>query len=99
MCEQSLSTLHVSVGSKHGTLNENSSMLWHRHLGHISKDRIMRLVREEELATLDFTDFIICIYCIKSKQPKLNKKGATCSEELLEDINTNICGQFLPCIT
>lgn len=37
--------------------NEKSSMLWHRRLGHISKERMERLTKDNILPVLDFTDF------------------------------------------
>jgi len=43
---QSLVTLHSNIGLKRGLINEKSSILWHRRLGHISKDRIERLGEE-----------------------------------------------------
>jgi len=46
-------------------MDENSSMLWHKHLGHISLERIKRLVKEEILRNIDFVDFSTCIECIK----------------------------------
>ena len=36
----SLNTMHVHVGTKHCVVNEDSSMLWHHRLGHISQQRI-----------------------------------------------------------
>jgi hypothetical protein len=36
--------------------NETSSKLWHLRLGHISKGRMERLIREEILPKLDFID-------------------------------------------
>ena len=54
---QSLLTLHSNVGSKRGLIDEKSSILWHRRLGHISRDRIERLVKNGILDNLDFTDF------------------------------------------
>ncbi|KAL6340144.1 hypothetical protein AAG906_040580 [Vitis piasezkii] len=81
---QALITLHSNVGSKHGLINENSSILWHRRLGHISRERIERLVKEGILQNLDFTD--------------LHVKCATRSNELLEIIHTDICGPLsVPC--
>ena len=50
-------SMHVSVGLKWCIVNEESSMLWHRRLGHISIERIKRLVNEGVLSTLDFADF------------------------------------------
>ena len=42
-------------------------MLWHKCLGHISLERIKRLVKEEILRNIDFVDFNTCIECIKGK--------------------------------
>ena len=97
---QALITLHSNVGSKRGLINENSSILWHRILGHISRERIEKLVKEGILQNLDFTDFHVCANCIKGKQTKHTKKGASRSNEFLEIIHTDICGPFfVPCFT
>jgi len=63
-------------------------------LGHISKERMERLVKNEILPSLDFTDLNVCVDCIKGKQTKHIKKGATRSTQLLEIIHTDICGPF-----
>ena len=69
-------------------------------MGHISKERIERLVKDNILEHLDFTDFDICIDCIKGKQTKQIKKNATRSKELLEIIHTDICGPLhIPCFS
>ena len=81
----------LNVTNKRCLMNDNSSMLWHRRLGHISIERIKRLVKEGVLATLDFTDFQTCVDCIKGKQTNMSKKGARRSTELLEIIHTDIC--------
>ena len=62
-------TLQLSTrGVKIKLTNENSSSLWHKRLGHISKRRIERLVSNGILDSLDFADFEICTNCIKGKQ-------------------------------
>ena len=95
---QSLMALHSNIGLKRGLINDNSSILWHKRLGHISRNRIERLVKDGILENLDFTDFELCVDCIKGKQTKHNMKGATRSSELLEIIHTDICGPFsIPC--
>jgi GAG-pre-integrase domain/Integrase core domain len=71
-----------------------SSKLWHCRLGHISRDRIQRLIKNEILPTLDFSDFDNCIECVKGKFVKGNKRGAIRSGGLLEIIHTDICGLF-----
>jgi hypothetical protein len=91
---ESLLTLHHNVGTKRNLINESSSYLWHRRLGHISKERMERLIKDGILPNLDFTDLDVCVDCIKGKQTKHIKKGATRSGELLEIVHTDICGPF-----
>uniref|UniRef100_A0A2N9I1B8 Retrovirus-related Pol polyprotein from transposon TNT 1-94 n=1 Tax=Fagus sylvatica TaxID=28930 RepID=A0A2N9I1B8_FAGSY len=67
-------SMHVHTGIKRCVINEDSSKLWHRRLGHISIERIKRLVNEGVLNTLDFTDFETCVDCIKGKQTNKSKK-------------------------
>ena len=57
-------------------------------------------MKEGILQNLDFTNFQVCLDCIKGKQTKHTKKGATKSNELLEIIHTDICGPLsVPCFT
>ena len=64
-------------------------------MGHISKEIIKRLVKNEILHDLDFTDLGICVDCIKGKHTRhIVKKAATRSTQLLEIIHTDICGPF-----
>lgn len=75
-------------------INETSSKLWHCRLGHISKGRMERLIKEEILHSLHFTEDNPCLDCIKGKFTKTIKKGATRSTGVLQLIHTNICGPF-----
>ncbi|RVW72857.1 Retrovirus-related Pol polyprotein from transposon TNT 1-94 [Vitis vinifera] len=84
-------SLHVQTSIKRCVVKEDSSTLWHRRLGHISIDRIKRLVNDGVLSTLDFTDFETCVDCIKGKQTNKSKRGATRSSTILEIIHTDIC--------
>ena len=61
-------------------MNEESSLLGHWGLGHISIQRIKRLVNEGVPSSLDFTDFETCLDCIKGKKTNKSKKGATRSK-------------------
>ena len=87
----SLTVMHVHAGTKHCVVNKDSSMLWRRRLGHISQERIKRLVNDGVLSTLDFTDCETCIDCIKGKQTNKSKKGAKRSSDILEITHTDIC--------
>ena len=80
-----------NVGSKCSVMNENSSMLWHQRLGHISIKRIEKLVKDENLVSLDFTDFQTCVDCIKGKHANMTTKCARKSSCLLEIIHIDIC--------
>ena len=46
------------------------------------------------LDSLDFSDFEICINCIKGKQTNTRRFGANGATDVLELIHTNICGSF-----
>ena len=66
-------------------------MLWHWRLGHISIERMKKLVNDGVLSTLDFTDFETCVHCIKGNQTNKSKEGEKRSTNLLEIIHTDIC--------
>nr|GEU73841.1 putative zinc finger, CCHC-type [Tanacetum cinerariifolium] len=96
--KKSLLSMDVNVISnkKRNHLDEeSSSRLWHKRLGHISKDRMQRLIKEAILHRLDFSDFNQCVECIKGKFVKTVKKRSTRSKHLLEIIHTDICGPFI----
>ena len=73
------SVFHVEhiIGSKRSAHDDNSAYLWHQRLGHISKERIMRLVKNEILPQLDFSDLNVCVDCIKGKLSKQAIKANT----------------------
>ena len=67
----STSNVNVSTKRKRND-NETSSKLWHYCLGHILRGRIERLIKDQVLPSLDFSDADIdhCIDCIKGKYAK-----------------------------
>jgi hypothetical protein len=83
-----------SFVAKRALLNEESSTLWHKRLGHISKERLERLVKSGLLPSLDFDDMETCVDCIRGKLTKTRKKEAKRSDDLLQIIHTDICGPF-----
>jgi len=85
--------LSDSCGTKR-KLNENSATLWHKRLGHISKQRIQRLVSDGILDSLDLNNFKVCVECVKGKQTNIRKLGANRCSDVLELIHTDICGPF-----
>ena len=60
-------TVNNASSSKGLRLNEKSYTLWHKCLGHISKHRMVRLIKGEILPDLDFSDFDTCVDFIKGK--------------------------------
>ncbi|XP_060974782.1 uncharacterized protein LOC133039825 [Cannabis sativa] len=88
-------TLNVeSRGTKRKMDYEKSSSLWHKRLGHISRNRVERLVSDGILDSINFSDFDVCIECIKGKQTKTKKLGAKRATDVLELIHTDIYGPF-----
>ncbi|BFG24650.1 hypothetical protein CerSpe_109240 [Prunus speciosa] len=82
-----------SVQSK--PCKELSFKLWHKRLGHISKERISTLCNELVLPPLNHDNADdICIECTKGKLTNLRKKGVVGSQSVLELIHTDICGPF-----
>ena len=58
------------------------------------RSRIERLVKNDILTPLEFSDIEQCVDCIKGKYVKQIKKGANRSTGTLEIIHTDICGPF-----
>ena len=52
--------IHVQTGTKRCDINEDYSILWHQRFGHISINRIKRLVNDGVFSILNFTDFNTC---------------------------------------
>ena len=82
------------IGSKRKLNNEKSSMLWHKRMRHISKQRIERLITQGILDSLDMSDFDICVDCIEGKMTNKRKTSANRCSNVLELIHTDICGPF-----
>ncbi|KAK8946897.1 hypothetical protein KSP39_PZI006794 [Platanthera zijinensis] len=82
------------VTAKRPLIKEQSSMLWHKRLGHISRERVERLIKENILPALDFSDLEACVDCCRGKMTKIKKKGSTRSSSLLEVIHTDISGPY-----
>ena len=60
-------TVNTDSSSKRLRLNEKYSTLWHKRLGHISRQIMERLIKDEILPNLDFSDFDTCVDYIKGK--------------------------------
>jgi hypothetical protein len=65
---------YVNANRKRKRTHDASSKLCHFRLGHISRERIERLVKNENFPPLEFSDLEQCIECIKGKYAKKIKK-------------------------
>jgi hypothetical protein len=63
-----------NVNRKHKRTHDVASKLWHCRLGHISRERIERLVKNKIIPPLEFSDLEQCIECIKEKYVKKLRK-------------------------
>jgi hypothetical protein len=95
VCKENGSS-YTNVSSKRKRCDDATSVkLWHYRLGHISRGRIERLIMDNILTPLDFSDSDYCIDCIKGKYAKQVKKSeAKRSARVLEIIHTDIRGPF-----
>ena len=89
---------NVEQIAKRPLIKEKSSMLWHKRLGHISRERVERLIKFDILPNLDFSDLETCVDCCKGKLTKIKKKESTRSSDLLQIIHTDISGPYSPTI-
>jgi GAG-pre-integrase domain/Integrase core domain len=74
--------------------HQDSTAFWHKRLGHISQQRITRLVQSEILRPLNMSDLGPCIKCAKGKQISMCKYTTNRMTNVLELIHTDICGPF-----
>ena len=75
-CDNENVSSSTYVNRKQKRAHDASSKLWHCHLGHISRGRIERLVKNDILPPLEFSDLEQCRECIKGKYVKKIKKDA-----------------------
>ena len=90
-------TINTVGSTKRLRLNEKSSTLWHKRLGHISRQRMGRLIKDGILSDLDCSFFGTCVHCIKGKlTAKIRNTKVDRCTKLLRVIHTNICWPFTP---
>ena len=84
-----------NAGTKRALMKENSYSLWNKRLGHISQERIGRLIKSQIFPQLVYDNIESCVDCIKGKLTKTRKQqGAIRSSGLLELIHTDISGPY-----
>nr|GEU58685.1 hypothetical protein [Tanacetum cinerariifolium] len=83
------------VSNKRAKSNLDSSLLWHCHLGNISKKRIEKLQQDGLLNSIDTKSFEKCVSCLSGKMArKPYSHQVKRAKDLLGLIHTNVCGPF-----
>ncbi|KAL0418965.1 UNVERIFIED_CONTAM: Transposon Ty2-B Gag-Pol polyprotein [Sesamum radiatum] len=73
--------------------NHENAQLWHAKLGHISKDRIRKLVDSKSLEIGDLDNQPTCEFCLKGKITEKPFVGQTAlTNGQLDLIHTDVCG-------
>ncbi|KAL0445802.1 UNVERIFIED_CONTAM: hypothetical protein Slati_1708100 [Sesamum latifolium] len=73
--------------------DHENAQIWHARLGHISKDRIRRLVDTKSLEIDDLDHLPNCESCLKGKMTKKPFVGQSAiAKGLLDLVHTDVCG-------
>lgn len=90
-------SVNFVVGTKGNRKDDNSSILCHRRLRHISRPHIERLIKEGILPNLDISDFETHVDFLKGKfTTKTRNTKANICENVLQFIHTNMCRPITP---
>ncbi|GJW55202.1 retrotransposon protein, putative, ty1-copia subclass [Tanacetum coccineum] len=84
-----------AVSNKRAKLDFDSTLLWHCHLGHISKKCIKKLQHDGLLNSTDLKAFEKCVSCMSGKmarKPYTHQVERT--KDLLGLLYTDVCGPF-----
>ncbi|KAK4383722.1 Copia protein [Sesamum angolense] len=88
-----VSNLIMTAQHKRKSDNHENAQLWHAWLGHISKDRIRKLVDWKSLEIDDLDNLPTCESCLKGKMTKKSFVGQSAlANSLLYFINTDVYG-------
>nr|GEV95318.1 hypothetical protein [Tanacetum cinerariifolium] len=84
-----------TLSNKRAKSNLGSTLLWHCHLGHISKKRIEKLQHDGLLNSIKLRAFSKCIPCMSGKMArKPYSHQVERAKDLLGLIHTDVCGPF-----
>lgn len=91
-CVDASFSINAIVAHKRSRIDDKCSMLWYRHLIHIFRKRIKRLVRDDVLSNLDFFDLFACVK--RKLTAKVWKNTIDRCGDVLELVHTYVCGPF-----
>ncbi|KAL0406197.1 UNVERIFIED_CONTAM: hypothetical protein Slati_3933600 [Sesamum latifolium] len=88
-----VSNLIMIAQHKRKVDNHENSQIWHARLGHISKDRIRRLVDSKNLKIDNLDHLPTCESCLKEKMTNKPFVGQSAiANGLLDFVHTDVCG-------
>ncbi|KAL0378462.1 UNVERIFIED_CONTAM: Retrovirus-related Pol polyprotein from transposon TNT 1-94 [Sesamum radiatum] len=88
-----LSNSIMTAQHKRKVDNHENAQIWHARLGHISKDRIRRLVDSKNLEIDNLDHLPTCESCLKGKMTKKPFVGQSAiANSLLDLVHTDVCG-------
>ncbi|KAL0445797.1 UNVERIFIED_CONTAM: hypothetical protein Slati_1707600 [Sesamum latifolium] len=88
-----VSNLIMTAQHKRKVDDHENAQIWHARLGHISKDRIRRLVDTKSLEIDDLDHLPTCESCLKGKMTKKPFVGQSAiAKGLLDLVHTDVCG-------
>ncbi|KAL0405206.1 UNVERIFIED_CONTAM: hypothetical protein Slati_3834500 [Sesamum latifolium] len=88
-----VSNLIMTAQHKRKVDNHENAQIWHARLGHISKDRIRRLVDSNSLEIDNLDHLPTCESCLKGKMTKKPFVGQSAiTNGLLDLVHTDVCG-------
>ncbi|KAL0286292.1 UNVERIFIED_CONTAM: Retrovirus-related Pol polyprotein from transposon TNT 1-94 [Sesamum calycinum] len=83
----------MTAQNKHKLENLENAQIWHARLGHISQDRIKRLVDSKSLEIDNLDNLPACESCLQGKMTKKPFVGQSkLANGLLDLIHTDVCG-------
>ncbi|KAL0409623.1 UNVERIFIED_CONTAM: Transposon Ty2-B Gag-Pol polyprotein [Sesamum radiatum] len=87
------SNLIMTAQHKRKVDDHENAQIWHARLGHISKDRIRRLVDSKNLEIDDLDHLPTCESCLKGKMTKKPYVGQSAiANGLLDLVHIDVCG-------
>jgi hypothetical protein len=82
-----------NINAKRLKKTDNTTYMWHYHLGHIGKKRMQKLHKDGVLTSFDFESFDTCEACLMGKMTKTPFVGhPKRAHELLNIIHSDVCG-------
>ncbi|GJU25252.1 retrotransposon protein, putative, ty1-copia subclass [Tanacetum coccineum] len=94
-CSNTNDSSMYEITNKRAKINIDSSLLWHCHLGHISKKRIEKLQHDGLLNSIDIESLGKCVSCLSGKMArKPYSHQVERAKDLLGLIHTDVCGPF-----